>query len=160
MSTMPRRRARFARRRRLKPLPDICRAFPAVAPALAEAIANPVALAGIGFTVHLDPVEGGYKASVTIDARNITLQPKDGKWTGSLQFLVVVGKVEQLTTIPLSFTEATFHQIQEKGLVLGARVKTPPGTMGFSMGFRDIPSGRSEERRVGKEGRSRWSPYH
>jgi VWFA-related protein len=113
----------------------------AVAPSLAEAIANPVALAGIGFTVHLEPVEGGYKASVTIDPHNITLQPKDGKWTGSLQFLVVVGKVEQLTTIPLSFTEATFHQIQDKGLVLGARVKTPPGTTGFSMGFRDIPSG-------------------
>ena len=119
----------------------VARRDPAVAPTLAEAIANPVALAGIGFSVHLDPVEGGYKASMTIDARNITLQPKDGKWTGSLQFLVVVGKVEQLTTIPLSFTEATFHQIQEKGLVLGARVKTPPGTMGFSMGFRDIPSG-------------------
>ena len=113
----------------------------AVAPSLAEAIANPVALAGIGFTVHLDAVEGGYKASVTIDARNLTLEPKDGKWTGSLQFLVVVGKVEQLTTIPLNFSEAMFHQIQEKGLVLGARVKTPPGTTGFSMGFRDIPSG-------------------
>src|ERR1022692_3315824 len=113
----------------------------AVAPSLAEAIANPVALAGIGFTVHLDAVEGGYKASVTIDARNLTLEPKDGKWTGSLQFLVVVGKVEQLTTIPLNFSEAMFHQIQEKGLVLGARVKTPPGTTGFSMWFRDIPSG-------------------
>ena len=113
----------------------------AVAPSLAEAIANPVALAGIGFTVHLDAVEGGYKASVTIDARNLTLESKDGKWTGSLQFLVVVGKVEQLTTIPLNFNEAMFHQIQEKGLVLGARVKTPPGTTGFSMGFRDIPSG-------------------
>lgn len=113
----------------------------AVAPTLAEAIANPVALAGIGFAVHLDPVEGGYKASVTIDAHNLTLQPKDGKWTGALQFLVVVGKVEQLTTIPLNFSEAMFHQIQEKGLVLGARVKTPPGTTGFSMGFRDIPSG-------------------
>jgi VWFA-related protein len=113
----------------------------AVAPTLAEAIANPVALAGIGFTVHLDPVEGGYKASVTIDARNLTLQPKDGKWTGSLQFLVVVGKVEQLTTIPLNFSDAMFHQIQEQGIVLGARVKTPPGTTGFSVGFRDIPSG-------------------
>jgi hypothetical protein len=112
-----------------------------VAPSLAEAIANPVALVGIGFTVHLDAVEGGYKASVTIDARNLTLEPKDGKWTGSLQFLVVVGKVEQLTTIPLNFSEAMFHQIQEKGLVLGARVKTPPGTTGFSMGFRDVPSG-------------------
>jgi VWFA-related protein len=113
----------------------------AVAPSLAEVIANPVALTGIGFSVHLEPVEGGYKASVTIDARNITLQPKNGQWTGSLQFLVVVGKVEQLTTIPLNFSEARFHQIQDQGLVLGARVKTPPGTTGFSLGFRDIPSG-------------------
>jgi VWFA-related protein len=113
----------------------------AVAPTLAEAIANPVALAGIGFSVHLDPTDGGYKASVTIDPRNITLEPKDGQWTGSLQFLVVVGKVEQLTTIPLDFTEAKFHQIQNQGLVLGARVKTPPGTTEFSLGFRDVPSG-------------------
>jgi VWFA-related protein len=113
----------------------------AVASSLAEAIANPVSLAGIGFSAHLEPVEGGYKASVTIDPRNVTFEPREGKWTGSLQFLVVVGKVEQLTTIPLSFSDATFHQIQNKGLVLGARVKTPPGTTGFSLGFRDIPSG-------------------
>jgi VWFA-related protein len=113
----------------------------AVAPPLAEAIANPIALAGIGFSVHLDPMDGGYKATVTIDPRNITLEPKDGKWTGSLQFLVVVGKVEQLTTIPLNFTEDTYHHIQNNGLVLGARVKTPPGTTGFSLGFRDVPSG-------------------
>src|SRR2546427_13061980 len=26
--------------------------------------------------------------------------------------------------------------------------------------FKDVISARSEERRVGKEGRSRWSPYH
>jgi hypothetical protein len=113
----------------------------AATPQLRDAIANPVAMAGIGFTLHLEPVECGYKASVTIDPRNITLELKDGKWTGSLQFLVLVGKVEQLTTIPLNLSDALFHQIQEKGLVLGARVKTPPGTTGFSMGFRDIPSG-------------------
>jgi hypothetical protein len=113
----------------------------AVAPSLADAITHPIALAGIGFHVHLEPVEGGYQASVTIDPRNITLEPKDGKWTGSLQFLVVVGKVEQLTTIPLSFTDALYRQIQDQGLKLGARVKTPPGTTGFSLGFRDIPSG-------------------
>ena len=70
-----------------------------------------------------------------------TLEPKDGKWTGSLQFLVVVGKTEQLTTVPLTFSEAMFHKIQRDGLVLGARVKTPPGTTGFSLGFRDMPSG-------------------
>jgi hypothetical protein len=114
---------------------------PAVAPSLADAVANPIALAGIGFTARLEPVEGGYKMSVTIDPRNITLEPKDGTWTGSLQLLVVVGKIEQLTTVPLSFTEALYHQIQERGLVMGARVKTPPGTTGFSVGFRDIPSG-------------------
>jgi len=113
----------------------------AMALPLADAIKNPVALAGIGLAVHLDPVEGGYKATVTSDPRNITLESRDGKWTGSLQFLVVVGKVEQLTTIPLNLSEGMFHQIQQKGLVLGARVKTPPGTTGFSLGFRDVPSG-------------------
>ncbi len=47
-------------------------------PSLAEAIANPVPLTGIGFSVHLEPVDGGYKASVTIDPRGLTLEPKDG----------------------------------------------------------------------------------
>jgi hypothetical protein len=86
-------------------------------------------------------MEGGYKAAITIDPRNITLEPRDGKWTGALQFLVVVGNVEQLTTIPLNFTEAVFHQIEDKGLILGAHIKTPPGATGFSVGFRDVPSG-------------------
>jgi hypothetical protein len=113
----------------------------ALAPSLAEAIANPVPLAGIGFTVHLEPVDGGYRASLTIDPRSITLEPKDGKWVGSLQFLVLVGKVEQLTTIPLTFTEDKFREIQEKGLQMSTRVKTRPDTTGFSIGFRDVPSG-------------------
>lgn len=113
----------------------------AVSPLLADAITNPIALAGIGFSVHLDPIEGGYKATATIDPRDITLVPRDGKWTGLLQFMVVVGKVEQLTTIPLNFTDALFHQIENQGLILGARVKTLPGTKDFSLGFRDIPSG-------------------
>jgi VWFA-related protein len=110
-------------------------------PTLAEAIVNPVALAGIGFTVRLQPADEGYQASVNIDPRNISFEMKNGLWTGSLQFLVVVGTVEQLTTIPLSFTEAKLRQIQADGLTLGARVKTPPGVTGFSMGFRDVPTG-------------------
>ena len=32
--------------------------------------------------------------------------------------------------------------------------------IGDGMGLEHICSGRSEERRVGKECRSRWSPYH
>src|SRR2546430_16968130 len=37
-----------------------------------------------------------------------------------------------------------------------------PGTVhtGFTLDFGGGTSPRSEERRVGKEGRSRWSPYH
>jgi VWFA-related protein len=114
----------------------------AMAPSLADAVINPVNVTGIGFTAHLDPVDGGYKLSVTVDSRNLTIDQKDGKFTGMLQFLVVVGKVEQLTTVPLSFTEDVYHRIQNQGLTLGARVKTPPGTTGFSLGFRDIPSGQ------------------
>ena len=34
-----------------------------------------------------------------------------------------------------------------------------PGTPGYYY-FADSDEGRSEERRVGKECRSRWSPYH
>ena len=30
----------------------------------------------------------------------------------------------------------------------------------LSLGYNGMPIGRSEERRVGKECRSRWSPYH
>jgi VWFA-related protein len=114
----------------------------AVSPSLADAVVNPVTLTGIGFTAHLDPVDGGYKLSVIVDPRNLTMNQKDGKWTGTLQFLVLVGKVEQLTTVPLNFTDEAFHRIQNQGLTVGARVKTPPGTTGFSLGFRDIPSGQ------------------
>src|SRR2546422_3359261 len=36
-----------------------------------------------------------------------------------------------------------------------------PGYVGIvNGGMREAGGGRSEERRVGKEGRSRWSPYH
>jgi len=114
---------------------------PAVSLSLADAVNNPVTMTGIGLTARLDPTEGGYKLSVNVDARNLTLAQKDGKWTGQLQFLVQVGKTAQLTTVPLSFSEAMFHQIQDHGLTLGARVKAPPGTKGFSLGFRDVPSG-------------------
>ena len=33
-------------------------------------------------------------------------------------------------------------------------------TSGYVQGYKDAMFARSEERRVGKECRSRWSPYH
>ncbi len=111
------------------------------APKLSDAITDPIARSGIGFTAHLAPTEGGYSLSLVIDPRNVTLESKDGKWIGSMQFLVVVGQVEQLTNVPLSLTDAVYRAVQEKGLTLGARVKAPPGATGFSIGLRDVPTG-------------------
>ncbi len=50
--------------------------------------------------------------------------------------------------------------LYDQGLVdrLQVRVKTRSGLKGLELS--PGPDGRSEERRVGKECRSRWSPYH
>ena len=50
--------------------------------------------------------------------------------------------------------EENYKKFQAMGLKLNmARGKPGPHQM-------DLAMGRSEERRVGKECRSRWSPYH
>ena len=47
------------------------------------------------------------------------------------------------------------------GALDAARAAFPPGAAsGAAAGAPGGPGGRSEERRVGKECRSRWSPYH
>src|SRR5260370_25263832 len=43
--------------------------------------------------------------------------------------------------------------LEERGRVVGVEVMTPKGRY-------QVRADRSEERRVGKECRSRWSPYH
>jgi hypothetical protein len=85
-------------------------------------------------TIHLDPVEGGYKWVQDVE-------PQDWKWAASMQFIVVVGKAQQLTTVPLNFTDAVFRRVQDQGLQFSVRAKMPPGTKGFSIGFRCIPFG-------------------
>src|SRR2546430_16480742 len=45
----------------------------------------------------------------------------------------------------------------DRYFMAGADIKAMGGEGGFD---RENPATRSEERRVGKEGRSRWSPYH
>lgn len=112
---------------------------PALAESLSDAVANPVNLAGVGFTVHLEQVEGGYKASAVIDPR--AFRAEDGKWVGSIEFMALVGKVEQLMSIPMHFDEAVYRNIQNQGLHCSARVKTQPGVTAFTLGFRDVPSG-------------------
>ena len=61
---------------------------------------------------------------------------------------------------PVTFTQITWFVLTEFIIILFANV--PPLSMieGAFLKYFGIPVARSEERRVGKECRSRWSPYH
>src|SRR2546426_6794422 len=50
-------------------------------------------------------------------------------------------------------------QVPGDGLAVETGVGIADGVVEVAAGF-DLKTGRSEERRVGKECRSRWSPYH
>ena len=52
----------------------------------------------------------------------------------------------------VNHSKVTFHN--RYGITLAADMYTPKNAQG------KLPAVRSEERRVGKECRSRWSPYH
>src|SRR3712207_9252617 len=86
---------------------------------------------------------------------------------------VVLGRVRaQLDRDPILVVptfpdvERYRRELADDGLVFGARVETFKrllGEMARRAGASAKPLGplaRSEERRVGKECRSRWSPYH
>ena len=52
------------------------------------------------------------------------------------------------------------HHAVRKGLQLQAPIPEARPTFGWAAAQQLAPRSRSEERRVGKECRSRWSPYH
>ena len=55
-----------------------------------------------------------------------------------------------------------FVQVVDAGKVAGTPAPTPAPQMALAQPPKvaEVVAGRSEERRVGKECRSRWSPYH
>src|SRR3989442_13352212 len=59
-----------------------------------------------------------------------------------------------------SFPEANFHRIKGERLDREAAAREYAEELAHAMGVRPGEWPRSEERRVGKECRSRWSPYH
>jgi len=61
---------------------------------------------------------------------------------------------EQLAKVPL------FEGLSKKELRLVSQLATPLEEPEGTVLVREGATGRSEERRVGKECRSRWSPYH
>ena len=55
---------------------------------------------------------------------------------------------------------ANLYMEQVQIVTLNPDIKTVDDLKGKNVSIGDSGSGRSEERRVGKECRSRWSPYH
>src|SRR2546426_784757 len=126
--------------------------YPTLAPS------NNIVFGGSGAnrTVTVSPA-AGQAGSATI-----TVTVDDGQYSASTSFVVTV---TTLFTGTKAFTNATAITIPNQG------AGTPyPSTIAVSgMGgttsqvtvtLRNLSHTRSEERRVGKECRSRWSPYH
>jgi hypothetical protein len=83
-------------------------------------------------------------ATINVDARNVTLEPKDGKWEGSLQFVVLAGKVPaepKATVVNLHLTPEAYSQVQKEGLILNTKFPAPAGPIQYHVGVRDVASG-------------------
>ena len=95
------------------------------------------------YTGRLEPVE-----SVEVRAGAVTLKTEDA----------TVGQVienRRIVELPLNGRNMSGLAVLVPGVQYGLRTGLADGSGGFP-----IPGARSEERRVGKECRSRWSPYH
>ena len=69
---------------------------------------------------------------------------------------IVGGIKEHYTMIPNEIARA--KDVTPRALKVYVYLRSH--TAGFNVNVRGIATNRSEERRVGKECRSRWSPYH
>src|SRR5438034_11116994 len=72
-------------------------------------------------------------------------------WTNKAQ-IPTKGKKQRIYDMDALETVMLIKQAKDKGLNLGAAIEA-------ARTFRAAKAPRSEERRVGKECRSRWSPY-
>src|SRR3989441_5693986 len=88
------------------------------------------------------------------------LKPTDVAIIGVGQGATVIAAMEQGKVDVLSQTDPAMTMLEKEGKIkIIAETRTPEGTEQLFGG--PMPAGsRSEERRVGKECRSRWSPYH
>ena len=73
---------------------------------------------------------------------------------------IIKGQIKELVR---GSVEETLNELLEKeaeSLTQAARYERSEARQGYRSGHYDRNLTRSEERRVGKECRSRWSPYH
>ncbi len=111
---------------------------------LAAAIASPAAFTGVGITINLKPGAGGITATVNVDAKNLTLEQRDGKWQGTLQFILITGPVPKApkeTTVTLNYTPEGYKQVMAEGLLLSTNLRVAAGPVQYHLGVRDMLSG-------------------
>src|SRR3712207_9399386 len=106
-------------------------------------------------TVTCDNATRLYPGSTVPAVDKIDLEVADG------EFLVLVGPsgCGKSTTLRML---AGLEEVNDGRILIGDRDVTdvPPKDRDIAMVFQNYALYRSEERRVGKECRSRWSPYH
>ena len=108
------------------------------------------------------PLEPGFGITVGNALRRILLSSLEGFAITTIridgvehEFSSVPGVKEDVTNIILNLKQVRFKQVVEE--FESEKVSI---TVENSSEFKAGDIGRSEERRVGKECRSRWSPYH
>src|ERR1035438_8626276 len=92
-----------------------------------------------------------------------THPPLDFNWTWSVKMscmnrILIIGATGTVGRQVLSQLPAT--DVEVRALVRNPRTAGLPSHVDVVTGDLTLPETRSEERRVGKECRSRWSPYH
>ena len=84
--------------------------------------------------------------------RDIILSGVGGQ--GILSIATVIGRAALAEGLQLK--QAEVHGMSQRGGDVQSNLRISSSAIRSDL----IPRGRSEERRVGKECRSRWSPYH
>src|ERR1043166_3660733 len=110
-----------------------------------------------------DPVEAAVIAPVMVDGQFAI--PAGAKLRGIVEQSTQSGKGDERSSLVLSFTELDIDGAKSKiaahvSGIDNARESVDEAGQITGIVASETISGQSEERRVGKECRSRWSPYH
>ncbi|MDQ6706472.1 MAG: VWA domain-containing protein [Acidobacteriota bacterium] len=114
---------------------------------LTKAIAGALDATGVGITVSLEPKPTGYKASINVDPRNISLEEKEGKWVGALDLLIATGNSVtrnfsgKPTRINIRLSPEAHDGVAKRGLTILQDVPMPGSADQVRVAVRDLPSG-------------------
>jgi len=133
-------------------------------------------LVGGDSTVALDHVTAVHRGPLDGHEIGLSFHPVDNGGRADLSSVVVAGYSHEIerdpsegpSNLPMTIRDSVwddandlFVDVPNTGQVLqSGNVHADPGLVDLAGGDYRLRGGRSEERRVGKECRSRWSPYH